>query len=98
MSIGVGDDFVGAATKTGLWEAKSLFVVELSAIRRLTADWLRKPVADTANNWVTVQEARNGRFLAAVGKETFDVRFVWTWQMAKSRPPAWITKSKRSST
>lgn len=41
---------------------------------KIPADWMRKPVADTANNWVTVQKARNGKFLAAVGKETFDVK------------------------
>ncbi|HKH99031.1 MAG TPA: hypothetical protein VJ999_07985 [Candidatus Sulfotelmatobacter sp.] len=40
---------------------------------KLTVDWMRKPVADTANNWVQVQRAENGKYLAAVGKETFDV-------------------------
>jgi hypothetical protein len=40
---------------------------------RLPADWMRKPVADTANNWVQVQKVDNGKYLAAVGKETFDV-------------------------
>ncbi len=37
------------------------------------ADWMREPVADTANNWVQVQKMENGKYLAAVGKETFDV-------------------------
>jgi hypothetical protein len=41
---------------------------------RLPADWMRKPVADTANNWVKVQRTKNGKYLAAVGKETFDVQ------------------------
>ena len=40
---------------------------------RLPADWMRKPVADTANNWVQVRRAKSGKYLAAVGKETFDV-------------------------
>jgi len=40
---------------------------------RLPADWMRKPVADTANNWVQVERVKNGKYLAAVGKETFDV-------------------------
>lgn len=41
---------------------------------RLPADWMLKPVADTANNWVQVQKMENGKYLAAVGKETFDVQ------------------------
>jgi hypothetical protein len=40
---------------------------------KLPGDWMHKPVADTANNWVQVQKSRNGKYLAAVGKETFDV-------------------------
>jgi hypothetical protein len=41
---------------------------------RLPADWMRQPVADTANNWVQVQRSSDGKaFDAAVGKETFDV-------------------------
>ncbi|MFZ0797242.1 MAG: hypothetical protein WCA13_02025 [Terriglobales bacterium] len=40
---------------------------------RLPADWMRKPVADTANNWVQVRRTKNGKYLAGVGKETFDV-------------------------
>lgn len=40
---------------------------------RLPADWMHKPVADTANNWVQVQKMENEKYLAAVGKETFDV-------------------------
>jgi hypothetical protein len=40
---------------------------------KLPADWMRKPVADTANNWVQVQRSKDGKYLAAVGKETFDV-------------------------
>jgi hypothetical protein len=40
---------------------------------RLPAGWMRKPVADTPNNWVQIQKINNGKYLAAVGKETFDV-------------------------
>ena len=40
---------------------------------KLTAEWMSKPVADTANNWVQVQKAGAAKFLAAVGKEMFDV-------------------------
>jgi hypothetical protein len=41
---------------------------------RLTfpAAWMREPVADTPNNWVNV-EKQGDRYVAAVGKETFDV-------------------------
>jgi len=39
----------------------------------LPAEWMRELVADTKNNWVDVQK-RDGKFVAAVGKETFDVR------------------------
>ena len=41
---------------------------------RLPADWMRKPVGGTANNWVQVQRTKDGKFLAAVGKESFDVK------------------------
>jgi hypothetical protein len=42
---------------------------------RLPAKWMEEHVEDTANNWVEVEkdESGNGRFGAAVGKETFDV-------------------------
>jgi hypothetical protein len=39
----------------------------------LPAEWMRKPVANTANNWVQVQKMEQGKYLAAVGKETFEV-------------------------
>jgi hypothetical protein len=39
----------------------------------LSADWMQKPVADTPNNWVQVKKSPDGKFEAAVGKETFDV-------------------------
>jgi hypothetical protein len=37
------------------------------------ADWIQKPVADTPNNWVQIEKTKDGKYLAAVGKETFDV-------------------------
>lgn len=43
---------------------------------RLPADWMRKPVADTPNNWVQVTRTKGGKYLAAVGKETFDVEVI----------------------
>jgi hypothetical protein len=40
---------------------------------RLPAAWMRQPVAGGPNNWVQVTR-KDGKFVAAVGKETFDVR------------------------
>jgi hypothetical protein len=40
---------------------------------KLPADWMQKPVADSANNWVQVEKTKEGKYSAAVGKETFDV-------------------------
>lgn len=39
---------------------------------KLPAEWMRTPVADTPNNWVEVAK-KNDKYIAAVGKETFDV-------------------------
>jgi hypothetical protein len=39
----------------------------------LTADWMKKPIADTPNNWVEVEKDEDGKFEASVGNETFDV-------------------------
>jgi hypothetical protein len=42
---------------------------------KLPAEWMKKPVADTPNNWVEV--AKNGdKYVAEVGKEIFDVEIV----------------------
>ncbi len=49
-------------------------VPEAPAIR-IPATWMRAPVADTANNWVQVRR-EGGRYVAAVGKETFDVELI----------------------
>lgn len=40
------------------------------------AAWMEAPVADTPNNWIEVRKIENGDYLAAVGKETFDVSIV----------------------
>lgn len=37
---------------------------------------MHKPVADTANNWVTVERMTDGKFLGAVGKEIFNDEIV----------------------
>jgi len=39
---------------------------------KLPAQWMQTPVADTPNNWVQVSN-QAGKYIAAVGKETFDV-------------------------
>ncbi len=41
---------------------------------KLPAAWMQTPVADTPNNWIDVKGKNNdGKYVAAVGKETFDV-------------------------
>lgn len=40
---------------------------------KLPAEWMHKPVGDTANNFVQVQKIADGKYTASVGKETFDV-------------------------
>lgn len=40
---------------------------------RIPADWMRTPVADVPNNWVQVARAGDRRYVASIGKETFDV-------------------------
>lgn len=42
----------------------------------IPAEWMRTPVADTPNNWIEVERLGNGRYLASIGKETFDARIV----------------------
>jgi hypothetical protein len=41
---------------------------------KIPAEWMRPPVADAPNNWVEVEKKPNGKYLAEVGKETFDVQ------------------------
>jgi hypothetical protein len=38
---------------------------------KLPAEWMKPPVADTANNWVQVIQQGEGKYVASVGKETF---------------------------
>lgn len=37
------------------------------------AKWMEASVADTPNNWVEVSKLNGGKYLAEIGKETFDV-------------------------
>jgi hypothetical protein len=39
----------------------------------LPADWMRAPVVDGANNWVEVTKISEAKYVAEVGKETFEV-------------------------
>lgn len=38
----------------------------------LPAGWMHMPVADTANNWVEAGKNAAGKYIASIGKETFD--------------------------
>jgi hypothetical protein len=40
---------------------------------QLPAEWMKAPVANTANNWVEVTKTSDGKYEAGAGKETFDV-------------------------
>lgn len=40
---------------------------------RLPAAWMERPVADTPNNWVMVSKTPDGKYMAGVGEEKFDV-------------------------
>jgi hypothetical protein len=42
----------------------------------LPAEWMRAPLFETPNNWVQVTHADDGRYIAGVGRETFDVQWV----------------------
>jgi hypothetical protein len=39
---------------------------------KLPADWMRAPVGDSANNWVEVEKESDNKYMAEVGKETFE--------------------------
>jgi hypothetical protein len=41
---------------------------------KIPVEWMRVPVAGTPNNWVEVEKRPNGKYLAEVGKETFEVQ------------------------
>lgn len=40
---------------------------------KLPTPWMQAPVADTPNNWIDVKKNASGKYVAQVGKETFDV-------------------------
>ena len=40
---------------------------------KLPAPWTQTPVADTPNNFIDVKKTSSGKYVAEVGKETFDV-------------------------
>jgi len=41
---------------------------------KLPARWMSAPVGSAANNWVQVEKGSDGKYVAAVGQETFDVK------------------------
>ncbi|MGA2346246.1 MAG: hypothetical protein ABSF93_09590 [Candidatus Sulfotelmatobacter sp.] len=53
---------------------------------KLPAPWMQTPVADTPNNWIDVKGKNNdGKYVAAVGKETFEVEIEVSLQDGKIR-------------
>jgi hypothetical protein len=61
-----------ASPATGVRELTVAHVPPERPAIRLPAEWMRAPVADVANNWVEVARISGGRYIAAVGKETFE--------------------------
>lgn len=49
----------------------------------IPADWMRPPVSDTANNWIEIRKDQSGKYVAAVGKETFDVKITLSLESGK---------------
>ena len=43
---------------------------------QLPAEWMKKPVSDTANNWFQVEKNEKGLYEAGAGNETFDAEVV----------------------
>ena len=43
---------------------------------QLPAKWMEAAVSNTPNNWVEVTRSTDGKYLAEVGKETFDVEMI----------------------
>jgi hypothetical protein len=39
---------------------------------KMPAAWMLSPVGESPNNWVEVEKGQNGKFTAAVGRETFE--------------------------
>ena len=66
-------------TLTGLTERAATLLVKHVPPKdpsiQIPAEWMRAPVAGTPNNWIEVSRA-NGRYVASMGKETFDVQLV----------------------
>jgi hypothetical protein len=63
-----------ASTATGTRELTVRHVPPQQPTIRIPADWMRVPVADVPNNWVQVTKLAEGRYIASVGKETFDAQ------------------------
>jgi hypothetical protein len=62
---------VNAATQTATLLVKHVPPAQPTV--KLPAPWMQVPVADTSNNWIDVKKTPAGKYVAEVGKETFDV-------------------------
>ena len=63
-----------ASTATGTRELTVRHVPPEQPKIRIPAEWMRTPAADIPNNWVQVNKLGDGRYIASVGKETFDAQ------------------------
>jgi hypothetical protein len=62
------------STSSGIRELTVRHVPPEQPRIRIPVDWMRTPVADVPNNWVQVTKLGEGRYVASVGKETFDAQ------------------------
>lgn len=60
-------------TAKGIAELEVRHVAPAQPRIHLAALWMQAPVAGQANNWVQVTRTGDGQYLAAVGRENFDV-------------------------
>jgi hypothetical protein len=70
FEIALGD----ASTADGTRELTVRHVPPEQPKIRIPAEWMRVPVAEVPNNWVQVNKLSDGRYIASVGKETFDAQ------------------------
>jgi len=62
------------ATSSGFLVLTVRHVVPEQPKIRIPADWMHTPVANVPNNWVQVAKAGDRRYVAGIGKETFDAQ------------------------
>jgi hypothetical protein len=68
---------------------------------KLAAPWMSERVGNSANNWVQVEKAADGKYIAAAGQETFEVRIriaIATGRIVSATLDNPVTVSERACT